>query len=303
MGWLIPPHHKGVIFLDLKEILMLHTFNITTVNELKEFWKRALVARCCRLFKWEGLPFSQTALELICILNGFGVCIRKNNTIFPAFCTPSSWNSYNILDFDSVNYTTGQISGYTTIDNTTAILFKNDSIKLGLSEFIESYAIMLAHVDNTIQNVCINAREPNGVPICARDNEKDGVIAYRNSLANGEYTPIQDKTLSMIEWVLQKEKSVDVRQFMDLRSELLKSFYEDVGIRSVRYKRANMTSQEFEFDLPRLRLNVDDFLDCRREFASQLAKWTENDISVDFSPAVNFTLENGGEIFANNEFS
>lgn len=285
--------------MTLEEILQRKTILSPTVMEYYELWRKSLLSRCSKLFVWKGLPFSQTALELINITNGFGVCVFKGNLIFPAFATPSKFSSYFITEMLKVNYTTTHVSGNVDI-NDDNILFKNDNLMLGMIDFINQYALMLAHVDITIIQCAINARESNGVPICMSDTEKDSVIAYRNSIANGEYKPIQDKTLSFIDWVVKKENNVDVSKFIELKHEILRNFYEDIGVRTVSHKKANLIAEEVEFDLPRLRLNVDDYLECRKIFASQLSKRLDRKITVDFSESIKDSLKRG-ELDANFE--
>lgn len=248
-------------------------------KDFYKFWKKELMQRVIRLFKWDGLPdfIPYHELEERLLVQGYCTCI-KHGAVYSYFAE----REFYFDNFTKMNWYSLDNSGIASVGK-DCVIVANNGLKQSILPLIHEYSVLLAHNDLTFWIMLVNQRESHGFPIGVTDKDMRAIRKYRNDLINGNIASIQDKTMDGIKWIRTDSGSNDCRQFLDIRQDLLHAFYNDIGVQTVREKRANMVSEEVNGSDAMLLLNLNDMLESRCEGAKLLSNFYNTEIKVELA--------------------
>lgn len=269
------------------------------------YWHALLSDKAVSLFDWQGLPFRQVELEYrvqmhpqgyigvvkyedeLIVANGSGVGVTNY---------PDEWITYvwaNALH-----------SGINQIGKNCAIL-RNNSLMISTGLIVNFYARLLAHATLTLQAALINCRA-TGYSTAKDDATVKRIKKFYEALEEGrtEVIMIEDDLNSIdgsrpIEFISDKlsgrgDTILDIWQVLQ---NILKDFYTTIGISKPTDKRERMITDEIAQEQPLFRFNVEDMLDCRKEFAAELNRLFGLSVTVDLAESLkaaqNMTTEGG----------
>jgi DNA-binding transcriptional regulator YbjK len=184
--------------------------------------------------------------------------------------------------------------------NKTAVVVDNTSTRMPLTPLIERYSILLAHADLSLQAVAINTRS-TGMAVVSTQAEADSVKAYYSALEQGATMAVLESTNMNSLADMQGMRvlsnvypsSTSIKDFYSLQQNLLKSFYNDIGVRMSTDKRERLISDEVNSDEEMLLFNIDDALKCRQAACEKMNKLYGLNVSV--RHAVDFSMSKNQE--------
>ena len=258
------------------------------------FWLNFLFERCVRLFKWKNLPetIENHELESIALMNGTaGATDKYNNKLY---IYNGSYAGKPTVYFDIFeDYTVySPLYSENLKIGKDVIVLKNDSLHNSIYPLCHRYAMLLSHCDVSLAAALINGRDKT-VPIASTEKQRIALENYRNALANGNITTaILDPAFVGVEFTSVPNSGKDtILEIMELRERLLNSFYNDIGVRTVRQKSENLITSEITGSDPMLLLNLNDMLDCRKKFAEELNKKYNLNVEVDIAEELKYNEE------------
>lgn len=269
-----------------------------TFAPLYEYWKAYLFERTTRIFVWNGVEESGVDpkyIEINLMLNGT-TGITKYKDKLEVFL--GNYSGKPTLYFDT--YTDYAIYSplYSAIlkCDSDIIVMHNNSTNLPVMGLVHRYAMMLAHIDVTLINTLINGRDSGGVPIAGNEAQRQSIINYRSSLANGKVTAINDPAFLNVEFKgINKNTTISIKDLQEVQANILDSFYTDLGVKTTWNKKGNMIREEVNGNDKMLLFNVTDMLERRKKDAEKVNALFKTNWSVKLSPE----LESVGEANVN----
>lgn len=269
--------------------------DLVTKKKLKfkksyESWCGALLERTMNIFEWKNLPMPQKEIEILLTYVGFCGFTRFNKSKKLGAVNGSMTGVTNYPDiFTRFMYATPLESGLRTIDK-DLVLIENNQIRMPTYHIINTYATLLAHTDLSLQAILINSRA-TGLVKAATQEQVDDINKWYTSLANGDTLAVLDKDnlSSLINdkgievFSMSFPSSMSIDAYYQIRENLLKSFYSEIGINSMRDKRERVVQAELDTNLNRILFNVDDMLKCRQTACDKINNIFKTNISVDLN--------------------
>lgn len=256
-------------------------------------WRNLLTERVINIFKWNGLPFDQKEIEVLLLLKGFvGITkFTKSDGLGAVYGSMSGVTNYPD-EFINYLYVTPLESGLRKIGE-DLVLVNNNQLRLSSIEIIETYAILLAHVDLSLQAILINSRA-TGLIKATSQEQVESIATWYNGLVSGKTMAILDGkdmeallTEKGVEvFPMQYPSSIRIDDYYQARENLLKSFYSEFGINSNREKRERIIEAELDTNLNRILFNVSDMLQERQKSAKQASEIFDVEISVELNPEI-----------------
>lgn len=271
-------------------------------NKAYKTWHGALLERTINIFMWKGLSFPQKEIEILLTYVGFCGFTRFNKSKELGVVNGSMTGVTNYPDmFTRFMYATPLERGLCTIDK-NLIVIDNNQIRMPTYHIIEIYATLLAHVDLSLQAILINSRA-TGLVKAKTQQQVDDISKWYKSLANGDTLAILDaENLSQLindkgieVFSMSYPSNMTIDSYYQIRENLLKSFYSEIGINSMRDKRERVVEAELDTNLNRILFNVDDMLKCRKEACEKINTMFKTNISVELNPEIAKQLEKGSE--------
>lgn len=252
------------------------------------YWREQLFERCMRLFVYENLPdtLPRKEIEQRFIMQGFNIISNTYNNELRTFY--GKLTNFTGIYFDEplqVSVTSPIFSR--TLNNNEFVLIDNTSTRNALYPLIHHYSVLLAHAIVTLQNILVNARDVNGVPIAVTKQQKDSINKYFNSLWNGKKTYILDSNFLGVEFAGSNTGAgMNVKDCVETINNLIDNFYNDIGVKTSKDKKGNMLTPEIEADNPMLLLNINDMLESRRIGFEKVNEIYGTDIKVDIAEEI-----------------
>lgn len=246
------------------------------------YWREQLFERCMRLFVYENLPdtLPRKEIEQRFIMQGFNIITDAYKKELRTFY--GTLTNFTGIYFDeplAVSVASPIFS--TTINKDKFVLIDNSSTRNALYPLIHHYAVLLGHATVTLQNILVNARDINGVPIAVTQQQKESITNYLSNLWNGKKTSILDKSFLGVEFAgVNTGQGMNIKDCMETINNLIDNFYNDIGVKTSKDKKGNMLTPEIEADNPMLLLNINDMLDCRRKGFEEVNKKYGTNIKV-----------------------
>lgn len=250
-------------------------------------WRNVLTERIINIFEWSNLPMPQREIEIL--LHYVGFCgftrFRKSKELGVVYGSMSGVTNYPDI-FTTFTYATPLESGMRKIDE-DLIIINNNQLRMPTYQMVETYATLLAHTDLSLQAILINSRA-TGLVRARTQQQVDDIANWYNSLANGKTLAILDSddlnTLMNDEGIkvfsMSYPSSMTIDSYYQIRENLLKSFYSEIGINSNRDKRERVVQAELDTNLNRILFNIDDMLKCREDACESINKIFKTNISV-----------------------
>lgn len=250
-------------------------------------WRNVLTERIINIFEWSGLPMPQREIEVL--LHYVGFCgftkFRKSKEHGVVYGSMSGVTNYPDI-YTTFTYATPLESGMRTIDK-DLIVINNNQLRMPTYQMVETYATLLAHTDLSLQAILINSRA-TGLVRARTQQQVNDIANWYSSLANGKTLAILDSddlnTLMNDEGIkvfsMSYPSSMTIDSYYQIRENLLKSFYSEIGINSNRDKRERVVQAELDTNLNRILFNIDDMLKCREDACKEINKLFGTNISV-----------------------
>lgn len=252
-----------------------------TYTVMYRYWRDSLFERVMRLFIWENTgDVDPKEIEQRLILQGHcGITkIPSNkykhsdkNSLVAMYGTLFGPTEY--LD-EYTNYTVRcpLYSGTRTIGKDIVVI-NNNALRNPTYELVHHYATLLGHTEVTIINLMINARDAGGIPIASTEKQKTSIKEYISKIFNGQPDVVTDIGNLGIQYAgTDRHTQQQLMEVMDTRKEILRSFYNDIGVRSNFTKRSNTVEAEVESDSSLLLLNLSDMLKQREKACKEINK-------------------------------
>lgn len=272
--------------------------DLVTKKKLKfkqayRFWYNSLFERIMNIFEWKGLDFPQKEIEVLLTLRGFCGFLRfkKSRKLGVSYGSMSGVTNYPD-EFTKYMYATPLESGLCNIGDNVVII-DNNQIRMPTVYVVEVYASLLAHADLSLQAILINSRA-TGLVKARTQQQVDDINKWYNALANGKTlaildeknldTLINDKGIEVFSMSYPSSMTID--SYYQIRENLLKSFYSEIGINSMRDKRERVVEAELDTNLNRILFNVDDMLKCRQDACDKINTMFNTNISVDLNQEI-----------------
>lgn len=254
-------------------------------NVVYNIWREFLIERCMRLFVWECEEIEQKEIEQRLILNGVcGIAIYKDE--LTAFYGQISGVTKYYDEGTHFNVNSPIYANSLKIGD-DVIIISNNSFRNSLYPLIHHYAMMLAHTDVTIENILVGMRDNGNVPIAGNEKQKTALTQYRHKLYNGNVSPILDPAFYGVKFVNTKESKNDsIMDLIEVKQNILNSFYADIGVKTSWNKRGNMISEEVAGNDTMLLLNQSDMLETRKKGCELVNKKFGVNWSVRLNPEI-----------------
>ena len=280
--------------LDLTKEVKLASKRKMTYQSAFSFWSALLSDKAISIFDWTGLPFKQHELEMRAQLHfqGYIGVVSYNNEIIVANGSgvgvtnyPDEWITYvwaNALH-----------SGINRIGENAAIL-RNNSLMISSGFIIKYYAHLLAHATLTLQAALINSRAA-GYSVVKDDAAMQRVKAFYQAIEEGktEVIQLEDDLNSLegskpIDFIFDKlsGRGDNILDLWQVLQNILKDFYTTMGISKPTDKRERLIQDEIAQEQPLFRFNIEDMLDCRKEFADEINRIFGLSVSVDLAQSL-----------------
>lgn len=263
-----------------------------TFKKAYTVWRNTLVERVINIFEWKNLPFEQKEIEILLTFVGFcGVTKSKKSELMAVYGSMSGVTNYPD-QFTTFTYATPLESGIKQIGK-DLIVIDNNQIRLPLIDVINSYATLLAHTDLSLQAILINSRA-TGLITAKTQAQVDSIASWYSSLENGKTLAVLDgksfESLMDDEGIkaipMNYPSAMTIDSYYQIRENLLKSFYSEIGINSMRDKRERVVEAELDTNLNRILFNIDDMLKSRKEACKKINSIFGTNISVDYNEEI-----------------
>lgn len=277
-----------------KEVKRFNRNKLTSRDTLA-FWRRNLKERCINVFIWEGLPFPQHEIEKNLCVFGFTGITHISNSDNKFDCVKGSMTGVTNYDdiFTTYVWVTPLQSGMFTIDK-EGVVINATSLRSKTIDIVNYYAILLTQIDLTLQSYAINLRAT--AMLVADDNKKiESINAWYKAVEDGRTLAVLDSSSAEtfveadagIRILANELKSTTtINDIQVLRSNLLKDFYNDIGINTVNEKRERLISAEIDTGFNRVLFNVSDMLKQRQIACDKINALFNANVSVMLNPEI-----------------
>lgn len=279
----------------------------TTYKAYYKFWVENLFERVMRLFVWEDtytieknkvVGVKPKEIEQRLLLAGHcGITkLPKEKDL-----TAMYGNFFGISKYldEKPNYMVRCpiYAGERTVGKDIVVI-DNCSLRNPLYPLVHHYATLLAHAEVSLAHGFVRLREDGGIPIAKTEKQKQSITSYQTKAYNGEFGSIMDMGMFGVEYAGNGTSgSQSIKDIMDVRAHLIKSFYSDIGVRSAFEKRSNSVEAEVEADTSLLLINISDMISSREEGCDRVNKMFGTSWKVHIAEEINYSVENARDDF------
>lgn len=273
-----------------------------TFNAFYEYWRDELFERIMRLFVWENTytmadnkvyGIKPKEIEQRLLLQGHcGITTLPGETDLTAMFG----NFFGVSKYldERPNYMVRCpiYSGERTIGKDIVVI-DNNSLRNPAYDLVHHYAILLAHIEVTLVDVMVNARDAGGIPVASTEKQKQSITQYQGKVFNGQYGVVTDAGNLGLQYIGSDRKTTQsVMDIYATRDKILKSFYSDIGVRAAFEKRSNSVEAEVEADTSLLLLNLADMIDARKKGAEAVNYMYGTSWEVHIAEEIDYGTEN-----------
>lgn len=259
------------------------------------YFSEMLFEKSCRLFKWNGLPnnIPQKEIETRLIYYGYcGLVNDKNKGMMVASGGMSGVTQYSD-EFTQFTYAAPTAKGGTLNIGKDCVIIDNTSLRNPLYPMITRYALLMAHAEVTLKCALVNMRSIHAFS-SKDDKTVSNILEWEKKRYNGDIGVILDTTDTGLEMLgesgtindLLSAGKIDsnyIKSIVEVRNEILRMFFSELGVNFSKEKRGNMTEDEINQNNNMLLLNVDDMLIRRKEACERFNALNKGNMSVEFS--------------------
>ena len=259
-----------------------------TFDKSFRYWHKNLFNRLMRLFTWNGLPFPQRELEFNLMARG-SVGIFDVNGLFASQCGLTGVTEYPDKFIYAIYANPKKGNGMKKIDKECVVIY-NDDLKTSLIPFVNRYANLLAHADLSLQIALINSRSM-GALVAPNSIVAESIKEWYNALKKGKMLAIIDdesmETLANAKGTRSVTDSYPstntIADFYTAQQNILKSFYNDLGVKYTTEKKERLITDEVNSDNDMLLININAMLENRKKACEDIKKIFGIDVTVDLT--------------------
>ena len=186
--------------------------------------------------------------------------------------------------------------------NDDIVVIENNSLKIPCIEHVNHYAYLLAHTEVSLIMALVESRDSGGVPIAENEKSKQSLLAYRKAMYQGKLSVVSDLAGIGVNYLgADRRTNINVVDLWDVRKNLLKSFYADIGVRASFDKRSNAVIDEVTSDTSMLLYNISDMLEERKKGCKRVNDMFGTNWSVRLSDEIDYNTENQPEELSGSE--
>ena len=248
-----------------------------TFDKSYRYWHKNLFNRLMRLFTWEGLPFPQRELEFNLMARG-SVGIFDVNGLFASQCGLTGVTEYPDKFIYAIYANPKKGNGMKKIDKECVIIY-NDDLMTSLVPFVSRYSNLLAHADLSLQIALINSRSM-GALVAPNATVAESIKEWYNALKKGKMLAILDDESMVTDSYPSTNTILD---FYTAQQNILKSFYNDLGVKYTTEKKERLITDEVNSDSDMLLINVNAMLENRKKACEDIKKIFGIDVTVDLT--------------------
>lgn len=269
--------------------------NACTYPDFFRYWRDNLFERLMRLFIWDNTgSLEQKEIEERLYLAGHcGIADYQGEltAFFGSFFGPTKYYD------EFTNYTVHcPVYSNTYTIGSDIVVINNNSIKNPSIEHVDHYAYLLAHCEVTMMKQFVEARDSGGVPIAQNEKAKQSLLNYQKSMYNGKISVVSDLAGIGVEYLgADRKTQINISELWEVRKNLLKSFYADIGVRASFDKKSNAVIDEVTADTSMLLYNVSDMLEERKRGADAVNEMFGTSWDVRLSDEIDYNTENQPE--------
>lgn len=225
----------------------IDTYNKPNLISVWAKWQKLLIRKMCMIFEWKGIDnlLEEHIMLRLIYQDVVGIVKLDDGRLIAPMGNVSGVTDYENV-FDTFIWSTPLHSGIDKFNTEKCVVGYSNFLHYRLYEIINQYAYFLAQAELTTSVNLINARMTD-VFTSHSSTMSESIKTYKKKVLNGETEVIFDEQL-----IPQKTElvSTDYRlteqalNSWELRNEILRSFYEDIGIKYVREKKERMTKEE-----------------------------------------------------------
>lgn len=268
----------------------------TTFAAGYNYWLEILFERAMRLFVWDGCEDSKIyaprrEIEKILLMNGTAGFAKWKGKVNVFSGSYSGRPSIYFDEFEDYAVYSPIYSDNLKIGKEVEVM-NNNACRNSLYPLCHRYAMMLSHTEVTFVNTLINGRNTGGIPIASTRTQAESIKNFRNSLCNGNVESILDPAFAGVDFKgVNSTQIINVKDLIEVRENLLNSFYQDIGVKTSYNKKGNMIVEEVEANNSMLLLNLHDMLECRKYGCEKVNKLFGTNLSVDISDELKYNEE------------
>lgn len=272
-------------------------------NELKlqasvRYWREVLFEKTIRIFEWQGLPFPQREIEMRLLLNGFcGFVNDIKAGLMVASGSMSGPTEYFDV-FKSFTYAAPTAWGGTKKIGKNCVLMNNTALRNSIYPLVFRYACLLAHCDVSLKMSLVNLRMKN-IVVSDDESSADTFKNMYQKFYEGDAEAFVDNAFTDAKNIATTMSgTLGVMDCIDARNELLRMFYNDIGVRYTRDKKERMIESEVSNDSQMLLFNISDMLHQREKASKEINTMFGLKTSVKLSKEFEL-IEKGGSTNGN----
>ena len=252
------------------------------------------------------MPFPQKEIEMRVLLYGYCGYVNDGYVGEMVSCGGMSTPTQYWDEFKTFTYAAATAKGGTKTIGEDCVIINNTALRNPLYPMIKRYANLLAHTDVSLKMSLVNLRIKN---IISTDSQStaESYRAMFDKFYNGDVDAILDDGLlkkgngGIDNLALTSSGTLGVMDCIDARNELLRMFYNEIGVRYNRDKKERMIESEVENDEQMLLLNINDMLKQRQNACKEINNIFGRNISVKLSPEFEIIERKEGKGNANNK--
>lgn len=255
------------------------------------YYEDYLLEKCIRIFEWRGLPFDQKVIEIPVLMFGYaGFCYDDKWKDF--ICVPGGLKGVTPYPdvFTQFVYAAPKCKGgtkliYPETSTGDAVLINNTTLRNSITPLISRYAALMAHADTSIRDSLINIRY-NEVMTADGDSEVESLKDWHKRIVQGEFSPVVDSKILNRPPVIPLSltgKGQIALDTIEARQEILRCFFQEIGLRMNKDKRGNMIEDEVSANDATLLFNISDMLKQREAAADYINRRFDLVVRVELS--------------------
>lgn len=259
--------------------------NALTIGESYNYWVEMLFEKCVRIFKWSGLPDNMPQKEIETRLIYDGYCGYVNDGYKGQMIAGGSM--YGVTqyfdEFTNFKYAAPTCKGGAPLIGKECVVINNTALRNSLFPLIRRYASLLAHAEISLKIALVNLRATDVFAV-EDSSIAESVKAFYAKLYEGKPDIIIDDALvNAIKNVANVRQVNAVNDCLTARNEILRAFYNEIGVRYARDKKERLVSDEATGDAQMLLINIKDMLAQRKKASEEINRIFGRNTSVELS--------------------
>lgn len=260
---------------------------VLQIQQSYKYWCDVLFEKCMRIFEWtipEKCNIQQKEIEMRLLLNGFCGLVNDPLSGWTVASGSLSGVTKYFDEFTTFTFAAPKCRGGDFDIGKKCVLIDNTQLRNSLYPMICRYASLLAHSEISLKCSLVNLRENNTFAV-EDDDTAESVRDYHAKCYKGDTDVIVDKSLiSAVQNVTTNRTSnTSVIDCIDAKNELLRMFFNEIGVRYSRDKKERMIESEISNDTQMLLINISDMLAQREKACRDIKKVFGLDFSVKLS--------------------